>query len=731
MRRGQISMENGLQAESSNPGATTLAMAMAGILALSLIFLWSIGSALASALVPQTHLNGICIPQFAVPLPVFGPAGSIPRVDALTHRKLTVTMTEIDQAVLPQGLTDTCGKGVIFGKTRVWAYETSDTTTKKILGPANWPAVTIDTRRDVPTEVEYLNDLPSFNPSTPDGPGLVQGVVSVDQTIHWADPLGTGCGMMTIDCSQPENANNACCQPYTGPVPAAVHLHGAVTPSAFDGGPQTWFTPNGITGSDYTTIGNPGPGKATYRYQNSQEPGTLWFHDHTLGATRINVYAGLAGFYFIRDPKTEPKNLPNGPYEIEMAIQDRSFDTNSQLYFPDEVPIQDHPFWSVMFLGDVPLVNGAPWPYLKVEPRRYRLRLLNGSNHRSYQLSFGSAPVYQIGADDSYLDRPVKVTKVAIDPAERDDIVVDFTKLAGHTVTVTNTGISEIYPLPEIMQFQVILPLKSDENSRDPAKPDPATGVCARQIPMVHLTDGQGHVRPGVKIDKVREIVLDENADYPTNSEQSLNNTKWDGLRSPSIAAEFPKDGISELPRVGSIELWEIANIYSPGDVTQTHPVHIHLAQFQVLNRQDINMDKNTGYLAAWGAAFGSGPVPLPSSCKPGQVCTDYGPPLSYKTPNADGAIGGNPALGPFLLGDPIAPDAWESGWKDTAVAYPKQVLRLLVRWTPTDLPVLQNLSYAGLNFFPFDPTKGTYVWHCHIIDHEDNEMMRPYRVSK
>ena len=147
---------------------------------------------------------------------MFGPAGSIPRVNAVTHRKATVTMKEIDQAVLPQGNSDTCGKGVTFGKTRVWVYETSDTDTKKVLGPANWPAVTIDTKRGIPTQVEYVNQLPSFNPANPTGPGLVQGEVSVDQTVHWADPLGFGCGMMTTDCSLLSNSSSACCKPYNG-----------------------------------------------------------------------------------------------------------------------------------------------------------------------------------------------------------------------------------------------------------------------------------------------------------------------------------------------------------------------------------------------------------------------------------------------------------------------------------------------------------------------------------
>jgi spore coat protein A, manganese oxidase len=724
-----------------------------------------VGSAVASSLVPQTPLHGSCIPKFATPMPVFGPAGSTPRVLAAAHPNLTVTMKEIDQAVLPQGKKDLCGKGITFGKTRVWAYETSDSNTNQVLGPGNWPAVTIDATANVATQVTYVNQLPSFNPSDPTGPGLVQGLLEVDQTLHWADPLQTGCGMMTIDCSQPSGVSAAdqslqsanycgkvvtfkkdrlavgqmnqisatsnsppCCQQYIGPVPATVHLHGAQIATEFDGGPDTWFTPDGITGSGYTTLGNPGPGKATYLYPNSQEPGTLWFHDHGLGVTRLDVFSGLAGFYFLRNPSTEPKGLPSGAYEIEMAIQDREFDTNSQLYFPDQVPLFDHPFWSPMLDGDVAVVNGAPWPYLKVEPRRYRFRILNGSNHRGYKLSFGSAPIYAIGADDNYLDTPVKEDQVNIESAERADVVVDFSKLAGKTITVVNSEKSEINQLPKIMQIRVVLPLQSKDTSCNPTEPDTATGVCARQTRLVRLTDGKGHVAPGVKIDKVRQIVLNDLFVPPKNIEELVNNTKWDGLKSPSIAVEFPTDGVSEVPRVGSTEEWDIINTFGQSD--ERHPIHLHLTEFQILNRQKIRADGKNGYLATWDAAFGSGPAPLPASCTAGEFCVDYGPPLSYNTPNADGAFGGNPAIGPFLAGRPTAPDPAESGWKDTAIAQGSEVLRILVRWTPTTVPVIPNQSYAGQNLFPFDPTKGYYVWHCHIIDHEDNEMMRPLKLS-
>ncbi|WP_181799028.1 multicopper oxidase family protein [Kitasatospora acidiphila] len=683
--------------------------------------------------ISQTPLPGDCVPRFATALPVFGPAGSTPRVDAARHRDLTVTMAETDQAVLPQGRHDTCGLGVTFGKTRVWAYETSDTVSKQVLGPANWPAVTIDAKGGVPTRVTYANKLPSFDPSHPYGPGLVQDLVKVDQTVHWANPLGTPGAGHPMDCSASENANNPVCQRYTGPQPAVPHLHGAEISACYDGGPDAWFTPDGRKGPQYCSDGDPRPGTAVYTYQNSQEPGTLWFHDHTLGATRNNVYGGLAGFYLLRQPSEEPKGLPSGPYEIEMALQDRVFDTHSQLLtIPPSNP-HYHPYWGVREFGDVATVNGAAWPYLDVQPRRYRFRLLNGANGRRFSLHFGGAPVYQIGADDAYFDRPVRVNDTAcaggasttecsdVDfmPGERADIIVDFTKLAGKTITVTNDGSLDT-SLPNIMQFRVGEQLNGPDSSCDPARPDRDRGICSRPTPVVRLAGPDG--RPRVKVDKARQFVLNELNTSSTepeggNIEEYLNNTPYDGLESPGIRKEFPKDGISELPVVGSTELWQFINAEDPAQAY--HPIHTHLVQFQIVSRQNIDYTK---YEKAWSAGY-------PTSCKPSGVdfCPGFGPPNPYRIPNDDRAVGGNPAVSPFLDGAPQPPDPGETGWKDTVRSFPHEVLTVLVRFAPTGVPL--HRSKPGRNLFPFDPTVGQYVWHCHVLGHEDNEMMRPYRV--
>ena len=694
------------------------------------------GSARASKLVTQTWLPGDTIfPNiaFTQPLPIFGPGynAALPRVDAAAHPKLKVTMKEIQQPVLPG-----------YGMTNVWAYEISDAAIGKVLGPAHWPAVTIENRRHMPTTITYVNHLPSY-PG-----GVVQGLVTVDQTIHWADPLQNTGPMV---CGGP-NPPAVCLQPYTGPVPAVSHLHGGEVPSIYDGGPNAWFTPNGLYGAGYNTIGAPMAGQATYRYPNDQEPGTLWFHDHALGATRTNVYSGLATFYFLRDPKTEPDNLPTGAYEIEMAIQDRQFDTQGQLYWPDGSgdPASNlngtppnptiHPFWIPEFFGDVVTVNGAPWPVLQVEPRRYLFRVLDGSNARTYNLAFGDLPagetrppVYVVGSDDNYLDKPARINYLFMSPGERYYVIVDFTGMAGRTVTVKNDAPAP-YPsglvpgvdagqlnMDKIMQFKVTLPLYKGKKD---TSCNPAMGGCRRETPMVRLADGDGDVARGVKIDKVRQLVLKEHEGPGGPVEVFVNNTRYDGTMSPNIAAYFPRDGISELPRVGSTELWEVINL-----TVDAHPMHTHLTQFQLLNREAFDPTYNT----VWGQAFivrATGKLPARCSDPTNLTnpCPGYGPPLPYTMPNKDGALGGNPAIGPYLTGIVTPPSPAESGWKDTAKAYPGSVTRYLVRWAPTD----QKKSAPGQNFFTFDPTAGPgYVWHCHIVDHEDNDMMQPYRVVR
>ncbi len=650
--------------------------------------------------------------------------------------------------------------------------------------------MTLETRRYIPTVVTYANKFPSWDTantttSSFSAGGLVQGLVTIDETIDWADPLGN---QAAHKCAMwpPMALDPACNQLYAGPdfpAPMIVHLHGGEVHSNFDGGPLGWFTPNGLKGPGYRTLFNAGPGKQVSYYPNTQEAGTLWIHDHVMGQTRTNVYSGPAAFYFLRDPWKEPANLPKGAYEIEIALQDRQFDTNSQLFWPDGsgtcgtgapgVPGDPclngappnptiHPYWIPEFLGDVAIANGVPWPYVNVEPRRYRFRLLAGSNARMWRLHFGTLPVYVIGSDDNYLDAPVPATisgfgtipgdtnAVFIAPGERADVIVDFTGLSGNfTVTNDSPGPfpSGLIPgvdqpgMAHVIQFRVNQPLIGTDTSCNPA-----AGGCKRPYPMVRLADGAGNYAPGVQVDKVRQITLKEIASPTGPVMVTVNNQFYMGNMSPSIAVLGIPDGVTEKPRVGSTELWEIINL-----TMDAHPMHTHLVQFQILNRESFQNGPPDAksYTADWAAAFppypqwmfpmgfswenplnGAPPndVNFVSGCTGGVFCPGYGPPFAYTTKNADGAYGGNPAISTYLKGDVTGPDPWESGWKDTAKAYPGQVLRMLIRWTPTDKKVAN--WYPGHNFLVFDPTTGPgYVWHCHIIDHEDNDMMHPYKV--
>ncbi|MBO0885019.1 MAG: multicopper oxidase domain-containing protein, partial [Mycobacterium sp.] len=530
---------------------------------------------------------------------------------------------------------------------------------------------------------------------------------------------------------------------------------------------------------------------AIYQYPNRQQSTTLWFHDHVLGLTRINVYAGLAAFYLIRDEfdtglPNNPLRLPAGNQEIELMIQDRQFDTQGQLYFPDGTEADPntvfngdppnpaiHPYWLPEFFGDVICVNGRSWPFLNVEPRRYRFRIVNGSNARFYRMrladgntqrpSSGVPAVWQIGTDGGLLDKPVRTddsTKLPLllAPSERADIIIDFSGFNGRTFTITNDAAG---PFPSgdepgnngspitanvIMQFRVNQQLSSPDNTFDPAKDGALRGGRNQEPAIVRLVSNKS-LAQGVNPAARRQLVLTEIEGSGGPIEVLLNNSKWDGLRetqtTPIPGAQQPtpeirRDGIwlTELPRNGSTEVWEVFNL-----TEDAHPIHIHLIQFQLINRQTAPLvttpdgDQEPAYRVTYDAAFpgGQGPVqnqdgsPGVQNYPPGQFIPGFGPPNAYNSPNGDGALGGNPAFSGFLNANGVTgPDDNEEGWKDTIKMLPGTVTRVAVRWAPIDVPV--GGVRPGDNRFSFDPTRGPgYLWHCHILDHEDNEMMRPY----
>ena len=670
------------------------------------------GSVLAStglAAAQQIPLPGTSIPKFVEPLPVFTPA-----VRADGTKPLKVTMEEFQQLVLPANLYP-----ANFAQgTYAWGYKLEelapDGSTLRTLGP-NYPAVTVDARRGVPTNMTFVNNLlsSSFLANYPGNGG--PPVWAVDQTLNWADPF-----KIFPDF-----------KPYYGPIPACVHMHGGEVPSAFDGGPDAWFTAdeNGDGQPDYT-----GPGYVTnvYKYPNASEAATGWFHDHGLGVTRLNPFLGLAAFFLVRDPAHEPSNLPGGTYEIEIAIQDRLFDTNGQFIFPATgINPTVHPYWMPEYFGDTIVVNGKTWPYLNVEPRRYRFRLLNGSNARFYTLSFldrtsnARLPFWVIGTEGGYLDAPTQVTSLTIGTGERFDILVDFSSSAGVTYTLDNSGRA---PFPngtpadplttgQIMQFRVNLPLAGEDESCNPA-----AGECLLRPanPIVRLNPAPAGV-------VTRRLTLNEEIGPGGPLEMLINNTKLGVL-----GVNPNKD---ERPQVGATEIWEILNL-----TADTHPMHTHLVNFQVLSRQRLNVKR---YEKAYTAAFPGGFNPADGKTYlPGVYMPGFGPPLGYGSCAPGQVCGGNPDPTPYLQGKPALPPAAENGWKDTAKMNPGELTRIAVRWAPTDASLEE--AQPGVNLFPFDPTAGLgvlddgfgypggpgYVWHCHIIDHEDNEMMKRYDVT-
>jgi FtsP/CotA-like multicopper oxidase with cupredoxin domain len=700
-------------------------------------------AAAAGAQPQQTPLPGASIPKFVEPVPVF--AGQ--RVGGPL---VSVSMQEARQQVLPASVYDKL-HGPSRGGTHVWAYQVSGqdaVTGNPVTRAPNYPGVTVEAKRNVATTVVYSNEL-----RTP----ALQDLLPVDQTIDWADPLGLG-------CQYQRTMSPTCMKAYNGPVPTVVHLHGSEVPPAFDGGPDAWFTVDGRHGSNYGTLQPIGANKAMYRYPNRQEGTTLWFHDHALGTTRLNVFGGIAAFYLLRDDQDtgradNPLRLPAGAQEVELVLQDRAFDVDGQLMYSDPTQVANadvHPFWRPEFFGDVIVVNGKSWPRLDAEPRRYRMRLLNGSNARFYNLALQSAggrgaPVFwQIGSDGGRLDAPVPLTSLLLAPGERADLIVDFSAFPGATFTVTNDANA---PFPggdpvdpettgKVMQIRVAPRAASADGTCDPG----ANGCQLRPgNPIVRLANpATADVSPGVHVDQKRQLILREieGPNGPLNV--FVNNTPYTGFKQStrtSTSAPQPVSGgiglganfATEAPRVGSTEVWEVANL-----TEDAHPIHVHLVQFQILSRQDMRTGRDEatgapfGYFADWLALVPGG------DDAPGD-----GPPSSYARPNADGAIGGNPAFTPYLLGTRAPPAANEAGWKDTVVMFPGTVTRLAVRWSP--LNVRHSDVHAGVNLYPFDPTltdagardaagnpgAAGYVWHCHILEHEDNEMMRPYAVAR
>jgi len=458
---------------------------------------------------------------------------------------------------------------------------------------------------------------------------------------------------------------------------AAVHLHGGNTAAASDGDPLDFF------GQGVSRI---------YHYGNTQEAAGIWYHDHALGITRLNVFAGLASGYLVRDandPGDGSTGLPPAPtYEVPLILQDRMFNTDGTFnYPPNPAPVTPGGGpWIPEFFGDVATVNGKAWPNLNVDRGKYRFRVYNGSQARFYNVklktSLGTVlPFFQIGSDGGLLNAPVLLDKLLLAPGERADLVVDFAALAvGTKVVLSNdanapfpTGPTAVkrggVPLPQIMQFTVTSKVGW-------TAPLPAN-LRLRTAPVTRLA--------GVPVAATQNIVLVEvhNADDdPTmvlmNNRNFLNDTGQP--RSPVLTVG-----------TNTLEQWDLINT-----TVDAHPMHLHFTQFQLLNRQKF--DAGAYLVAAYGVKPAGAPV--------------------WPVPNNVNSI----PVAPFLRGGASTPAPNEHGWKDTIVAMPGEVTRILVPFGANPAGVLGPMAIGASH-------RGDYVSHCHILEHEENDMMLRYTI--
>jgi FtsP/CotA-like multicopper oxidase with cupredoxin domain len=551
----------------------------------------------------------------------------------------------------------------------------------------SWPGGTIETFVNKKVRIRWKNKLIHRGKTLPH-------LLPVDDSFHWAFGL-PGYKNYTI-------AQNG--------VPLVPHVHGAHVDSASDGNPEYFFTPN-------WKIKGPRWVHKKYKYDNTQkQAGALWYHDHSLGITRLNVYAGLAGFYIVRDNqdtgrKGNPLGLPYGKHELGYVIQDRMFKSNGELFFPSmpndpayadfittpgaNLPAADFPNGGptvlAEFFGDHMVVNGKIWPKQSVEARHYRLRLLNGSDSRFLGIRFRIAssptattinptdqlvPFWHIGGDQGLAAAATQVTQLVVAPAERPDIVIDFSSVpAGSRIIMENIAGDAPFDgtlvtdpafdpanlfanrqTDRIMAFDVTKPLSSIPDNFDPA---------------LLMGSYAGNTNP---VDNVRKLALFEGRDEFGRLQPML------GVAEPTVdISGNTVDGsttwhmpITENPALGSTEIWEIYN-----NTVDAHPIHVHLVDFEILNREKFTPNTVTQNITLHNGTTGTGARMLPSSL--------------------------TPIPGTLVDALPV-----EKSPRDMVICYPGEITRIKMTF---DKP-------------------GRYVWHCHILSHEDHDMMRPIHVG-
>ena len=674
-----------------------LKLSGAGILSLYAASHGKLPKRVFAAPIPGGTLDPLSVPKFQTPLlipPVMPKAGTIRMRGGKQGDYYEISMRQFVQQILPAGMP----------ATTVWGYgAVNGDGSRNALFIHNAPSLTIEAQFNRPVRIKWINDLKD------EAGNYLPHLLPVDPTLHWANPPG---GMDARD-TRPTFTETP--GPYTGPVPIVSHVHGAVgVGDESDGYAEAWYLPAaGNIPAEFATVGTWydyfarkasarygaewGPGFATFQYPNHNRASTIWYHDHALGMTRLNVYAGPAGFYIVRGgpagdrfvldsrfgtaavlPGPAPMDGDRFPsnktyYEIPIAIQDRAFNADGSLFYPDTreffdgataenpgyIPATDlSPIWNPEFFGNMIMVNGNTWPFQQVEQRRYRFRFLNGCQSRFLILDFSNIPgveVWQIGNEGGFLAAPVNITadlnnRLLMGLAERADMIVDFTNVPVGNYVLRNLGPDEPFgggvpnedfdaadpeSTGQILEFRVV-----------PAvAPDPTTPPMYLQLPAIAPLPAPAVTRPLALME-----MMSMHHDGP--AEAMLGQVDADGMPMHQMWSE----PVTENPAVGDTEVWEFYNF-----TADAHPMHVHEVVFEVVDRQALvtNEDGETE------------------------------PPARF-------------------AGDPRPPEPWESGLKDTVIAYPGEVTRIKAK---------------------FD-TAGQFVWHCHIVEHEDNEMMRPYRIG-
>jgi spore coat protein A len=619
---------------------------------------WSAGPAFGA-----TKISG---PEYFAANGFTAPLRRPHRIDMTKGGTVQVDIVQFQQQVLA-GL----------GKTTLWGYQFE-------CHQPSWPGATIVAKQDRRMKIRWRNRLPR-------GLALPEGhLLPVDETLHMAMPEHT-----------PQ-----------GGLPTVTHLHGSHVEAASDGDPEAWFT-------QHQAQKGPRWEKPVYLYDNDQEAGTLWYHDHTVGITRLNVYAGLAGMCLLRDDhelRLMAKGvLPAEKHEVELAVQDRWFDTEGGLHL-DVSTNPDQPENGILatIFADCMVVNGTPWPYLDVEPRPYRFRLLNASDSRILVLRFDNpaAQFLRVGTDLGLSDEAVPVGRLVVAPAERYDLVVDFTGFAGQTLELRNDGLdgplrgfrtgAGAVPVGQLPPPGVVTNNPQDApfgfGPFNGPNPGSATGrvmqfrvgTKASHAPRATVVAGtrlrpRGGSLPELTPMNTRKVVLlTGNDEFNRVMEMQGTLEKRTMDHDAGTFAFF--EPVTENPELGATEIWEIHNFTVP-PVGLVHPIHLHLVHFQVLSREAFAVTDGTP-ANAWNVVRKDHPM------------------------HGGGVIpGGGRYLDPDLVqlsGAPRAPEAHEQGWKDTVIAYPGEVTRVVAKF---DRP-------------------GRYVWHCHLLHHEDHEMMRPFVVG-